>query len=58
MAFFVFLSLNREELYFDEETINNELFEIATITASSLPEQIEEVIDMLILKTRQYIDFR
>lgn len=40
MALFVFLSLNREELYFDEETINNELFEIATITAASLPEQV------------------
>ncbi len=40
MALFVFLSLNIEELYFDEETINNELFEIATITAASLPEQV------------------
>lgn len=40
MALFVFLSLNIEELYFDEETINNELFEIATITAARLPEQV------------------
>ena len=57
MAFFVFLSMNTEELYFDEETINNELYEIATITASSLPEEIDEVIDMLISKTKQYIYF-
>jgi hypothetical protein len=58
MAFFVFLSLNREELYFDEETIDNELYEIATITAASFPEQIDEVLDMLISKTHQYINFQ
>ena len=57
MALFVFLSLNREELYFDEETINNELFEIATITAASLPEQVDEIIEMLITKSHQYINF-
>lgn len=58
MALFVFLSLNREELYFDEETINNELFEIATITAASLPEQVEDIIEMLTIKTYQYINFK
>ena len=58
MAFFVFLSLNREELYFDEETINNELFKISIITASSYPEQMDEVMEMLILKIHQYIDFK
>lgn len=58
MALFVFLSLNREEIYFDEETINNELFEIATITASSLPEQIEVILEMLTTKTHQYINFK
>ena len=58
MALFVFLSLNREELYFDEETINNELFEIATITAASLPEQVDEIIEMLITKSHQYINFK
>ena len=57
MALFVFLSLNREELYFDEETINNELFEIATITAASLPEQIDDIIEMLMTKAHQYINF-
>lgn len=58
MALFVFLSLNREEIYFDEETINNELYEIATLTAASLPEQSEEIIEMLITKTHQYINFK
>ena len=58
MALFVFLSLNREELYFDEETINNELFEIATITAASLPEQVDDIIEMLTTKTYQYINFK
>jgi len=58
MALFVFLSLNREELYFDEETINNELFEIATITAASLPEQVNDIIEMLTIKTYQYINFK
>ena len=58
IALFVFLSLNKEEFYFDEETINNELFEIATITAASLPEQFDDVIEMLTTKTYQYINFR
>lgn len=58
MALFVFLSLNKEELYFDEETINHELFEIATITAASLPEQIDDIIEMLTTKTNQYINFK
>lgn len=58
MALFVFLSLNREELYFDEETINNEFFEIATITAASLPEQVDDIIEMLTTKTNQYINFK
>lgn len=57
MALFVFLSLNREELYFDEETINNEFFEIATITAASLPEQVDDIIEMLTTKTNQYHKF-
>lgn len=58
MALFVFLSLNKEELYFDEETINNELFEIATITAASLPDQVDDIIEMLTIKTYQYINFK
>lgn len=58
MALFVFLSLNREEIYFDEETINNELFEIAKITAASLPEQMGDILEMLTTKTNQYLNFK
>jgi len=58
MAYFVFLAANNDELYFDEETIQNELYEMATITASSLPEELEEIMDLLITKTRQYINFK
>ena len=57
MAYFVFLSINCEELYFDEETINNELFEIATLTAASFPDEIEVIIEMLMVKTKQYSYF-
>lgn len=57
MALFVFI-FNREEHYFDEETINNELFEIATITAESLPDQVDDIIEMLTAKTCQYINFK
>ena len=58
MAYFVFLSANCKELYFDEETIENELFEIATLTAASFSEEIEEIIEMLVVKTKQYIHFK
>lgn len=58
MAFLVFLAANKEELYFDQETIDHELYEIATITAASLPEEMDEVIDMLVSKTKQYIYFK
>lgn len=58
MALFVFLSLNREEIYFDEETINNELFEIAKITAASLPGQMGDILEMLTTKTNQYLNFK
>lgn len=58
VSYFVFLTANSNELYFDEETIQNELYEIATITASSSPDEIDDVIDMLITKTKQYLNFK
>lgn len=58
MAYFVFLASNYDELYFDEETIQNELFVIATLTAASLPEEKDDILEMLIVKTKQYINFK
>ena len=58
MAYFVFLAMNSEELYFDEETIQHELYEIATITAASFPDEKDEVLEMLNVKTRQYLNFK
>ena len=58
MAYFVFLALNCEELYFDEETIQYELYEIATMTAASMPDEKDQIMDMLLVKTKQYIYFK
>jgi len=58
IAYLVFLATNCDELYFDEVSINNELYEIATITAASLPIEQDEIISMLITKSKQYIFFR
>ena len=58
MAYFVFLAMNSEELYFDEETIQNELYEIATLTAASFPEEKDEILEMLNVKTQQYLHFK
>jgi death on curing protein len=58
MAYYVFMTMNFMEIYFDEETITNELYEIATITASSLPEEKDEVLEMLLVKAKQYTHFK
>ena len=55
VALYEFLERNTSELYIDEEALSNDLYEMAIITAASLPDNMDEILNYLKEKIQSFI---